>query len=235
MTKSFNISSYKVVPTIIGTCLIIILIYQYGNNRESMSQKHVLNMTNIDIPSYLEGIPSCDMSWTHHSLVNKSGSSVHCEVSNYVQRLPCAVLIGERKTGTTAIVTFLQLASPHIRVAHSEPHFFESEEVFSQDRFTDYLHKMPLSCPGEVTMEKTPAYFRLPFVTERMYKWNPHIKLLLSLRDPVQRAVSDFYFELRGLDYEVEILGRTRLGQHPHRVCSDDRPTSACLVESVDN
>jgi len=51
---------------------------------------------------------------------------------------------------------------------------------------------MPPTLEGQVTMEKTPSYFVTKEVPERVYKMNPSIKLLVVVRDPVTRAISDY-------------------------------------------
>jgi [heparan sulfate]-glucosamine 3-sulfotransferase 3 len=51
---------------------------------------------------------------------------------------------------------------------------------------------MPPTLEGQVTMEKTPSYFVTKEVPERVFKMNPSVKLLIVVRDPVSRAISDY-------------------------------------------
>ena len=51
---------------------------------------------------------------------------------------------------------------------------------------------MPYSRPDQLTIEKTPAYFHTPSVPQRIHDMNSSVKLILLVRDPVKRAVSDF-------------------------------------------
>lgn len=53
---------------------------------------------------------------------------------------------------------------------------------------------MPASATkdGQITMEKTPSYFITREVPKRVYNMDPKTKLLLVVRDPVTRAVSDY-------------------------------------------
>lgn len=51
---------------------------------------------------------------------------------------------------------------------------------------------MPLSRPTDVVIEKTPAYFSTEGVPERIYAMNASVKLLLVVRDPVTRLISDY-------------------------------------------
>jgi len=46
---------------------------------------------------------------------------------------------------------------------------------------------------GQITMEKTPVYFaRSRIVPSRVHKMNSSIRLLVALRDPVERAISHY-------------------------------------------
>lgn len=62
--------------------------------------------------------------------------------------------------------------------------------------FFRYRDKMPHSYPGQITIEKSPSYFVTPEVPERIRAMNASIKLLLIVREPVTRAISD-YTQLR--------------------------------------
>lgn len=106
------------------------------------------------------------------------------------RRLPNCLIIGARKAGTRALLTFLNL-HPEILAAKQEVHFFDLQENY--ERGTEWYRKsMPYSFPEQITLEKTPAYFVTEEVPERVYRMNSTIKLLLILRDPVERAISDY-------------------------------------------
>lgn len=51
---------------------------------------------------------------------------------------------------------------------------------------------MPPTLEGQVTMEKTPSYFVTKEVPPRVYQMNSAMKLLVVVRDPVTRAISDY-------------------------------------------
>ena len=45
---------------------------------------------------------------------------------------------------------------------------------------------------GEIAIEKTPGYFHTPEAPKRVFEMDPNVKLLLILRDPVKRLISDY-------------------------------------------
>ncbi|CAL1274003.1 unnamed protein product [Larinioides sclopetarius] len=106
------------------------------------------------------------------------------------RRLPQCIIIGARKCGTRALLEFLNL-HPMIQKATEEIHFFDDDEKYALG-LDWYRRRMPYSFPGQITVEKSPAYFITPSVPERIRKMNPSVKLLLIVRDPVTRLISDY-------------------------------------------
>ncbi|XP_040918815.1 heparan sulfate glucosamine 3-O-sulfotransferase 6-like [Toxotes jaculatrix] len=104
------------------------------------------------------------------------------------KRFPQAIIIGVKKGGTRALLEFLRI-HPDVRAVGAEPHFF--------DRFYDkglewYRNLMPRTLDGQITMEKTPSYFVTKEAPSRVCTMNCQTKLIVVVRDPVTRAVSDY-------------------------------------------
>ncbi|KAM9773100.1 heparan sulfate glucosamine 3-O-sulfotransferase 6 [Syngnathus typhle] len=104
------------------------------------------------------------------------------------KKFPQAIIIGVKKGGTRALLEFLRI-HPDVRAVGAEPHFF--------DRFYDkgldwYRDLMPRTLEGQITMEKTPSYFITKEAPRRVYAMSRHTKLIVVVRDPVTRAVSDY-------------------------------------------
>ena len=51
---------------------------------------------------------------------------------------------------------------------------------------------MPYSIDGQVTSEKSPAYFVTEAAIARIHAMNSSIKLIVIVRDPVTRLISDY-------------------------------------------
>ena len=49
-----------------------------------------------------------------------------------------------------------------------------------------------LTCALPISVEKTPGYLTAPLATARIWSSNPAVKLLLIVRDPAERHVSDY-------------------------------------------
>ncbi|XP_053556869.1 heparan sulfate glucosamine 3-O-sulfotransferase 1 [Bombina bombina] len=115
-------------------------------------------------------------------------NAVHLKTTR--QYLPHTIIIGVRKGGTRALLEMLSLHSD-ISAAESEIHFFDWEDQYAKG-LQWYIGQMPLSYSHQLTVEKTPAYFTSAKVPERIYNMNSTIRLLLILRDPIERVLSDY-------------------------------------------
>ncbi|XP_013396027.1 LOW QUALITY PROTEIN: heparan sulfate glucosamine 3-O-sulfotransferase 1-like [Lingula anatina] len=106
------------------------------------------------------------------------------------RRLPQCIIIGVRKGGTRALLNFLDL-HPDIQTAGREMHFFDEPDRYKLG-LNWYRKRMPFSFRNQITIEKTPAYFVEEHVAGKVHEMNSSIKLLLILRDPVERMISDY-------------------------------------------
>ena len=50
-----------------------------------------------------------------------------------------------------------------------------------------YLDQMPETMINEMTFEKSPSYFPSLVVPKRIYKFDPNLKFLVTIREPVKR------------------------------------------------
>lgn len=130
----------------------------------------------------------CDYVTISQSNANESTSRGHIGVPE--QRLPQCIIIGVRKAGTRALLSYLNIHSDIVQ--HSkEMHFFNVKERYNSG-LEYYRTQMPFTYEDQLTLEKTPAYFTDPWVPERIYRMNNSIRLLLIVRDPVTRLISDY-------------------------------------------
>ncbi|GMT35026.1 hypothetical protein PFISCL1PPCAC_26323, partial [Pristionchus fissidentatus] len=118
------------------------------------------------------------------------------------RKYPEAIIIGVKKAGTRALLEFLRL-NPHVKAPGPEVHFFDRHYEKGRDW---YRSQMPESQDGDVTIEKSPAYFISKSAPARIKEFNPKMKLIVVLRDPVTRAISD---------YTQASSKKRRLGQMP--------------------
>ncbi|KAJ3607697.1 hypothetical protein NHX12_024748 [Muraenolepis orangiensis] len=104
------------------------------------------------------------------------------------KKLPQAIIIGVKKGGTRALLEFLRV-HPDIRAVGAEPHFFDRNY---NNGLEWYRELMPKTLEGQITMEKTPSYFVTREAPARISAMSRDTKLIVVVRDPVTRAISDY-------------------------------------------
>jgi hypothetical protein len=107
------------------------------------------------------------------------------------------LIVGTQKGGTSALAAFLG-QHPRIFVPPiKEAHFFDYSSVYlngasNSPRYAAYHQLFADARPDQLWGEATPSYMFLPFVADRIHDYNPDLKLIFMLRDPVQRAFSHY-------------------------------------------
>ena len=99
------------------------------------------------------------------------------------------ILAGAQKSGTTALHYSLS-RHPDIAMGdQQEIHFFDDDALFVSEPDYEQLHKhYPLLAPSTLAGDCTPSYIYHEPAAERIWKYNPEIKLLIILRSAVDRA-----------------------------------------------
>ena len=105
------------------------------------------------------------------------------------------MLIGAQKCGTSSLY---KMFSDHPQICLSrikEPHFFDIDENYAKG-WTWYERLFEESAEKICVVEATPHYYRSRVAAERIFRWLPDIKLMLILRDPGERAYSNYWFNV---------------------------------------
>ena len=105
---------------------------------------------------------------------------------------PTFICIGVQKSGTTSLINYVS-QHPEIYMKRGESHFFDTTELSESEikKYEDTFRTNKL-----IVGEKTPSYNYLQFAMNRIYNYNPNIKLILILREPISRAFSQYNMHL---------------------------------------
>ncbi|XP_045167735.2 heparan sulfate glucosamine 3-O-sulfotransferase 1-like [Mercenaria mercenaria] len=108
------------------------------------------------------------------------------------KQFPKAILIGLTKGGTSALMTFLKF-HPMIALRAYDPKDTKYFNHYYTKRPLDwYRNIMPCSYLHQITISKSTEYFFTPGVAERIRHFDPSMKILLMVREPIARALSQF-------------------------------------------
>jgi hypothetical protein len=99
------------------------------------------------------------------------------------------ILAGAQKSGTTALHYFLSRHPDICMGDQQEIHFFDNDAHFVSAVDYEELHKhYPPLAPSMIAGDCTPSYLYHETAAERIWNYNPNVKLLIILRNPVERA-----------------------------------------------
>jgi hypothetical protein len=103
------------------------------------------------------------------------------------------IIAGTQKGGTTALFAYLQ-SHPEICMAKvKETHFFDRDANFKKRRVTYAdLHKHFTPRRGQLLGEATPITMYWEAAPRRVWEYNPRMKVICILRDPIDRAFSQW-------------------------------------------
>jgi hypothetical protein len=108
-------------------------------------------------------------------------------------RLPDFLILGAAKAGTSSIHAWLA-THPDIQMAEpKETNFFS---INYGEGLGNYLACFPDS-ERRLRGEATPSYLHLPHVAARIAETLPDARLIVVLREPVERAFSDWWMHVR--------------------------------------
>lgn len=97
---------------------------------------------------------------------------------------PTFLCIGVMKSGSTSLISYLN-QHPDIYMYHKEIHFFDGKYDEGINFYENHF-----KTNKKIIGEKTPVYCVNKKYIDRIYKHYPNIKLIIILREPIQRAFS---------------------------------------------
>ncbi|KAH9255566.1 hypothetical protein BASA81_006396 [Batrachochytrium salamandrivorans] len=144
--------------------------------------------------------------------------------------LPNLVVLGSQKAGTTALFSYL-LLHPQVRTGpKKELHLYDFEKNYKV-----LFELLPLLLPSspsfehaatQVTADASPSYISDPKACFRMVRMLPkHARMVLLLRNPVDRTWSDFQMKHRRIALQDDFLFSV-LPQHAQEL-------KVCLVQCL--
>lgn len=111
------------------------------------------------------------------------------------RRWPDFMLIGAPKCGTSSLFTYLEqhpdMAPPLQKELHYYSIHYHLGKIFYKANFPMTTDKRP------ITGEASPSYYWHPHVPMRVKRDMPDVRLVMLMRDPVDRAYSDYWMQVR--------------------------------------
>ena len=112
------------------------------------------------------------------------------------------MIAGAQKAGTTSIANYLREHPQIFLPSRKELHFFDDEELDWPNADLEKLHEnYEKAKPEQLWGDATPITMYWERCAERIWRYNTNMRMIIILRDPVDRAYSHWAMETkRGLE-----------------------------------
>ncbi|WP_432409969.1 sulfotransferase domain-containing protein [Rasiella sp. SM2506] len=101
---------------------------------------------------------------------------------------PSFMIIGVQKGGTSSIYHYLAQHSQIIAPKQKELHYFDTFNPTPNQAYLKFFPKSYLT--KKISFDATPRYIYYPGTAKKIYDFDPKMKFIVVLRDPVKRAFS---------------------------------------------
>ncbi len=134
----------------------------------------------------------CYRTSCYQNTIKANSQLAELDWQHHKQKAPDFIIIGATKCGTTSLFFYLnqhpQILAPHKKEINFFNHNFQMGVPW-------YLAHFPAIADTNefITGEASPVYFYDEQVIQRLKQLFPETKLIMMLRNPVQRTISEYY------------------------------------------
>jgi hypothetical protein len=155
-------------------------------------------------------------------VVLRNGVWTYGRATSFARPLPDFLVIGAQKAGTTALYAYLLRHPAIIGPSWKEVSFFDRHyprgEAWYRGHFPNMLRRRAVERRTGVAPragEASPSYVFHPYAPARVAQLVPGVRLIVLVRNPVDRALSHYHHEVA--------LGRESLSFEAAIECEDER------------
>ena len=110
---------------------------------------------------------------------------------NFMKKLPDFMIIGSQKAATSTLHNYLSLHNKISKPILKEAQFFSA----NYERGINYYKSIfPICNKSNLIFESTPDYLSHPLAAKECFEVLPNLKIIVTLRNPVERSFSHFNF-----------------------------------------
>lgn len=126
----------------------------------------------------------------------KNMGKVYRNLTSSIRMLPSFIIVGAQKAGTTSLYSYLKLHPQIYPGVKKEIQFFSINYSKGVAWYRSHFPLITKAKKGLITGEATPYYLYHPHAAKRIAETLPNVKLIILLRDPVERAISAYWFSM---------------------------------------
>ncbi len=142
------------------------------------------------------------------------------------------VVAGTQKGGTSALDKYLRENQNILMATKKEVHFFDTESNFDKTiNYSKYHSNFKNISKNTILGEVTPIYMYWYDAPRRIWNYNPQMKFIIILRNPIERAYSQWNMQR---DRKVDDLSFTEAIRTEEQRCKDALPLQHRLFSYID-
>jgi hypothetical protein len=131
------------------------------------------------------------------------------------------MICGAQKAGTTSLLHYLKSHSDIAKQKVNEFAYFVLDDMYKEGYDTAFeKYFEPSVSEKSVVVAKNVGVMYMPKAIERLYKHNPKTQIVLLLRNPVERAYSNYFYALRKGDETITTFEKA-IETEPERLKED--------------
>ena len=132
--------------------------------------------------------------------IARTSHRIYCKISEPIHSEPNFIIIGVDKGGTSSLYDYLIQHPDIYSCVVKEPNYFamyyDRDLSWYKSCFPLIFNKIPNT--KFITGEASTQYYWYPYTAERIKKLFPKIKLIILLRNPIDRSYSHYSMNVRG-------------------------------------
>lgn len=142
-------------------------------------------------------------------------------------------ICGTQKGGTSALDAYLREHPKICMAENKEVHFFDNECFFyaKKTNYSKYHASFNPNISHDLIGEATPIYMYWRTAPKRIWEYNPNMKLIILLRNPIDRAYSHWNMER---SRNSETLSFWNALQHEKKRCGEALPHQHRVYSYID-
>ncbi len=143
------------------------------------------------------------------------------------------LIAGTQKGGTTALDLYLRTHPELCMATRKEVHFFDRDDYFQGDAvdYSAYHSFFSPNASQRLLGEATPIYLYWHSAPRRIWAYNPRMKIIVILRNPIERAYSHWNMER---DRDADFLPFWEAIQQERERCREALPQQHRVYSYVD-
>jgi hypothetical protein len=132
-----------------------------------------------------------------HPSINPYKKSLYYEAMGIFKKKPDIMIIGQMKCGTSTLYDYLVTHPKILPSARKEIKYYDYRFQYSFNWYKGNLGCWKWSDDGLKSIDASPTYFSIPICAPRIRSDVPDVKIIILLRNPIDRAYSHYQMIVR--------------------------------------